>query len=113
MTSILFIRQGDQDSLLDSSGLRLLQQLEELVDGKQTFELVPSENIKTGGGFAELIYLPKGDDSKWYLAGLYNWLDSDLDELDYSSATVHYGRMLRRNIRATAEFTYVFDSNTF
>ena len=72
--------------------------------------LVPSENVKTGGGFAELDYLPKGDDSKWYLTGLYNWVDSDLDELDYSSATVHFGRMLRRNIRATAEFTYVFDS---
>jgi hypothetical protein len=74
------------------------------------FDLVPSENIKTRGGFAELVYLPKGDDSKWYLAGLYNWVNSDLDVLDYSSATVHYGRMLRRNIRATAEFTYVFDS---
>jgi len=72
--------------------------------------LVPSENVKTGGGFAELVYLPKGDDSKWYLTGLYNWVDSDLDELDYSSATVHFARMLRRNIRATAEFTYVFDS---
>jgi hypothetical protein len=72
--------------------------------------LVPSENVKTGGGFAELVYLPKGDDSKWYLTGLYNWVESDLDELDYSSATVHFGRMLRRNIRATAEFSYVFDS---
>jgi len=69
-----------------------------------------TEPAKTRGGFAELIYLPKGDDSKWYLTGLYNWVSSDFDELDYSSATVHYGRMLRRNIRATAEFTYVFDS---
>jgi hypothetical protein len=69
-----------------------------------------TEPAKTRGGFAELVYLPKGDDSKWYLAGLYNWVSSDFDELDYSSATVHYGRMLRRNVRATAEFTYVFDS---
>jgi hypothetical protein len=74
------------------------------------FDLAPSESVKTRGGFAELIYLPKGDDSKWYLAGLYNWVNSDFDELDYSSATFHFGRMLRRNIRATAEFTYVFDS---
>lgn len=74
------------------------------------FDLVPSENVKTGGGFAELVYLPKGDDSQWYLAGLYNWVNGDLKELDYSSATVHFGKMLRRNIRATAEFTYVFDS---
>jgi len=74
------------------------------------FDLVPSENVKTGGGFAELVYLPKGDDSQWYLTGLYNWVDSDLNELDYSSATLHFGKMLRRNIRATAEFTYVFES---
>ena len=44
------------------------------------------------------------------MVGLYNWVNSDIDELDYSSATVHYGRLLRRNIRATAELTYVFDS---
>jgi len=71
---------------------------------------VPPENIKTRGAFAELVYLPKGDDSRWYLVGLYNWVHSDISDLDYSSATLHYGRMLRRNIRATAEFTYVFDS---
>ena len=52
----------------------------------------------------------KGDDSRSYLAGLYNWVNSDLDELDYSPATLHYGRLLRRNIRLTAEFTYVFES---
>jgi hypothetical protein len=72
--------------------------------------LAPSGSLKTRGGFAELVYLPKGDDSKWYLAGLYNYVNSDLDDLDYASATVHFGRLLRRNIRATAEFTYVFDS---
>jgi hypothetical protein len=69
-----------------------------------------TEPTRTRGGFAELIYLPKGDDSKWYMVGLVNWVDSELAALDYSSATVHYGRLLRRNIRATAEFTYVFDS---
>jgi hypothetical protein len=72
--------------------------------------LVESPPVKTKGGFAELIYLPRGDDSRWYLVGLFNRVTSDLKELDYSSATLHYGRMLRRNIRGTAEFTYVFDS---
>jgi len=73
-------------------------------------DLVPLKKINTRGAFAEAIFLPKGDDSKWYMVGLYNWVNSDIDELDYSSATVHYGRLLRRNIRATAELTYVFDS---
>ena len=73
-------------------------------------DLVLLKKINTRGAFAEAIFLPKGDDSKWYMVGLYNWVNSDIDELDYSSATVHYGRLLRRNIRATAELTYVFDS---
>jgi hypothetical protein len=65
-------------------------------------------SVKTRGGFAELVYLPQGDDSRWYAAGLMNWVDSDMEELKYSSATIHFGRMLRRNIRATAELTYIF-----
>jgi hypothetical protein len=73
-------------------------------------DIVPLKKVNTRGAFAEAIFLPKGDDSKWYMVGLYNWVNSDIDELDYSSATVHYGRLLRRNIRATAELTYVFDS---
>jgi hypothetical protein len=73
-------------------------------------DLVLLKKVNTRGAFAEAIFLPKGDDSKWYMVGLYNWVNSDIDELDYSSATVHYGRLLRRNIRATAELTYVFDS---
>ena len=73
-------------------------------------DLAPAEKVKTRGGFAELIYLPKGDDSRWYLLGLLNWVDSDTSELDYGSATFHYGRLLRRNIRATVELTYAFKS---
>ena len=45
------------------------------------------EDVRTQGAFAEVIYSPKGDMSKWYLTGLINWVDSDYDELDYSSAT--------------------------
>mgnify|MGYP007042366377 CR=1 FL=1 len=67
--------------------------------------------VKTRGGFAEFLFLPKGDDSRWYMGGLYNWVDSEAEELDYSSLTFHAGRMLRRNIRATAELTYVFKSS--
>jgi hypothetical protein len=73
-------------------------------------DLAPVDKIKTRGGFAELIYLPKGDDSRWYMLGLLNWVDSDAGELDYGSATIHYGRLLRRNIRATVELTYTFKS---
>lgn len=65
-------------------------------------------NIVTQGGFAELTYSPKGDMSKWYLTGLFNWVDSDLNELNYRSATLHAGYLLRRNLRLVSEYTYQF-----
>ncbi len=37
--------------------------------------------------------------SKWYLTGLFNWVDSDLEELNYQAATFHAGYILRRNLR--------------
>lgn len=68
----------------------------------------PLEKLETRGAFAELIYLPKGDDSRWYGAGLFNWVDSDQADLDYTAATAHVGYLLRRNMRLTAEATYAF-----
>lgn len=70
--------------------------------------ILPIEKVRTRGAFAELIYLPKGDDSRWYGAGLFNWVDSDQRDLRYTSATLHYGYLLRRNMRLTVEATYVF-----
>jgi hypothetical protein len=68
---------------------------------------VTYEDIVTQGGFAEIIYAPKGDMSKWYLTGLVNWVDSNLGVLDYTSATLHAGYLLRRNVRLVAEYTQV------
>ncbi|MBN1639379.1 MAG: hypothetical protein JW866_10450, partial [Ignavibacteriales bacterium] len=65
---------------------------------------------QTKGGMAELIFTPKGDESKWYAAGLFNWIDSEIPNLDYKTSTLHLGYMLRRNIRLTAEFTYDFEN---
>jgi hypothetical protein len=101
------------DATASAAPFELNLQYVERRDGNPSFavfELLPPEAIKTRGGFAELVYRPKGDDSRWYLTGLLNWVDSDIQALDYSSATFHLGRLLRRNVRATAEFTYVFDS---
>jgi len=66
------------------------------------------DNVKTSGAFAEVIYAPKGDMSKWYLNGLFNWVESDYDPLDYASATFHAGYLLRRNMRVVGEFTQQF-----
>ncbi|MBN2666044.1 MAG: hypothetical protein JXR67_06005 [Bacteroidales bacterium] len=66
------------------------------------------EDVETLGAFAELIYSPKGDMSKWYLTGLVNWVESDYDPIDYASATLHAGYLLRRNTRVVGEFTQQF-----
>ena len=79
---------------------------------KNPFFLSADLEYATRGGFAELIYLPRGDDSSWYGAGLFNWVDSDQDDLDYTAATLHGGWLLRRNFRLVAEATYAFRSSS-
>lgn len=69
---------------------------------------LPVAEVETEGFMSEAIYTPDGDESKWYLAGLYNWVDSDYDAADYKSATGHIGYLLSRNIRLVSEFTYDF-----
>jgi hypothetical protein len=71
------------------------------------------EDITTDGGFAEVIYSPKGDMSKWYLTGLLNIVESDADGLDYRSATLHAGYLLRRNVRVVTEYSYKFSGASF
>jgi hypothetical protein len=70
-------------------------------------------NVITEGGFGEVTYSPKGDMSKWYLTGLFNWVESEMDDLDYRSATVHAGYLLRRNVRLVSEFTWQFSGNPY
>jgi hypothetical protein len=70
-------------------------------------------DVNTDGGFAELIYSPSGDRSKWYLTGLVNLINSDQDDLDYTSATLHAGYLLRRNVRLVTEFTQVIEPLTY
>ena len=69
-------------------------------------EMGALDNIRTRGGFAEAIYAPKGDMSNWYLTGLLNFVESDDDVLDYTSATLHVGYLLRRNVRLVTEYTH-------
>lgn len=71
------------------------------------------EDVNTTGGFAEVIFSPKGDMSKWYLTGLFNYVESDYDALDYSSATLHFGYLLRRNMRIVSEYTHLLKDDTY
>ncbi len=65
------------------------------------------QDVSTQGAFAEIIYNPKGDMSNWYFTGLLNWVDSDLNDLDYKSATLHIGYIARRNVRLFSEFSWI------
>ncbi|HPP39327.1 MAG TPA: hypothetical protein PK498_03420, partial [Candidatus Kapabacteria bacterium] len=64
------------------------------------------KEIKTDGGFAELIFTPQGDNSGPYGAVLFNYINSDYKELNEKSLTLHAGHAIRRNLRVFTEYTY-------
>jgi hypothetical protein len=68
--------------------------------------LLFSNDVVTQGGYLEAIFAPKGDNSKLYLTGLLNWVDSDYTQLNYKSATASLSYILRRNVRLVSEYTY-------
>jgi hypothetical protein len=94
---------GPDFSIIPSDKLELNFQYLQRTDKKPDLFL---NDLKTSGGFGELIYMPKGDESKWYAVALYNWTDSDDKSLKYSTGTLSLGYMLRRNIRLIGEYTY-------
>ncbi|MCI0514793.1 hypothetical protein L0128_16375 [candidate division KSB1 bacterium] len=61
--------------------------------------------FKTTGIIAELIFAPQLDRSRFYLAGLYNKIDSDQETLNYQTMTLSGTYLLSRNLRLTAEYT--------
>ena len=61
---------------------------------------------KLKGGFAELVYLPQGDQSKFIFTALYNNINSDDDLFDYETATFNISHMAARNLRLLGEYTY-------
>ena len=86
--------------------LELNLQYLERRDDMYSFAKGSTEEIETRGGLAELIIMPYGDRSKWYVTALYNKIDSDLDDNDYETFTSHVGYLLRTNIRLILENTY-------
>jgi hypothetical protein len=71
------------------------------------------EDVLTHGGFAEIIFAPKAEMSNWYLTLLGNWVDSDMDDLDYSSVSFSAGYLVRRNIRLVGEYTQQFANEAY
>lgn len=97
------------DATLSAAPFELNLQYLERRDANPFFETpLPLTKIATRGGFAELIFRPRGDDGRWYGAGLFNWVDSGDPGIRYTAATAHAGYLLRRNMRLIAEATYIF-----
>lgn len=81
-------------------------------DDNPNFDVTkPDDELTSQGGLAELIYWPSGDQSRWYLTGLYNYIETDpggdADAVtQYHTITGHAGYLLQTNLRLIAEFTY-------
>jgi hypothetical protein len=71
--------------------------------------LIILDDIETTGILAELLFMPRGDNSNWYLIGMFNDVQSDYDQAEYRSYTFHAGYLLRRNVRLAAEYSLVDD----
>ncbi len=82
-------------------------------DDNPFFVIDNGGKIETKGGFAELVYMPEAEASKWYCVALYNWITSDQTELEMKSFTFHYGYVYKRNMRFTCELSYVYDDPNF
>jgi len=105
----LWMLGGDATITFDPIEINL--QYVERNDNNPTFlynQANPIPEIATRGAFAEMIYRPNGDDSKWYAVGLFNWIESEFTDLNYKTLSAHLGYVFRRNIRMIVETNYDF-----
>lgn len=67
--------------------------------------------MDTQGGFAELVWLPKGPEGRWAVSLLYNNIDSDDPAATAENASVTLNYLLARNIRFLAEVENDFEGD--
>jgi len=70
------------------------------------------DDIVTRGGFAELLFFPKGQDGRWVLAALYNKVTSDDELVPQENASLTLNYLLARNMRFLAEAAHDFEEDT-
>jgi hypothetical protein len=96
------------DATISFDPLELNLQYIERNDDNPYFNYPDKEKIKTRGAFGELILRPEGDESDWYGVALFNWIESDQSDLNLKQLGIHFGYLLRRNIRLVAEYSQNF-----
>jgi len=100
------------DVTLAADKFELNLQYMERVDDNPMFEFdTPDHDVKLRGGFAEAIFWPDGDRSKWYAVGLYNHIELDMGcskgkRTLHNSITGQIGYVMKTNLRLYAENTY-------
>ncbi len=65
-----------------------------------------AREMDTKGGMVELVWAVRGSMGRPFVTLLFNMIDSDIDEYDYTSGTVSFSYLVRRNVRLLAEATY-------
>jgi len=96
------------DATINFDPLELNVQYVERNDDNPNFYYDEKVAVKTRGAFGELIFRPEGDESDWYAVGLFNWIESDQTDLNLKQLGIHFGYLLRRNIRLVAEYSQNF-----
>jgi len=95
------------DMTFSTDQLELNLQYVERRDNDPLFSSATTK-VATRGAFGELTYIPDGDKSRWYGVALVNWVESDLSDLNYKTATGHVSYLMARNLRLIGEYTYDF-----
>jgi hypothetical protein len=75
-------------------------------DSNPGFVYPDEADTKTDGGFAEFVYMPGGDQTRWAFVGLYNFIDTRGTLEDTQRATVSVSHLPARNLRFVFEYTY-------
>ncbi len=79
-------------------------------DDDPFFLRVDPYEVDMKGGFVEVVWSVGGEMGRTFVTFLYNYIDSDLNNLDYSAGTLSLSYLLRRNVRLVAEGTYHEDT---
>jgi hypothetical protein len=93
------------DLTLSAEQLQLNVQYMERRDDDPDF-VYAVRKTKTRGAMAELRFSPGGDQSDWYGAALYNWVEIGPGLYRYHTVTGHASYMLARNFRLLGEYTF-------
>ena len=86
-----------------SDRLQLNVEYLERRDDNPLFTAAPGAEWETRGGFAELVYQPRGPDGPWALTGLYSKVSSDDQQARSESISGSVSYLLARNIRGLVE----------